>query len=87
MRLLWSLRRDEQLVCQQIVELVTDYLDGAMTKRDVRRFEAHLSDCDACTEYVEQFRATVRTLGEMPEPPVDPHVREALLVAFRELRA
>ena len=86
MRLLTRLRRDEQLVCQQIVELVTDYLDGAMTKRDARRFEGHLTACDACTDYIEQFRTTVRSLGEMPEPPVDRHVREVLIGAFRDLR-
>lgn len=77
----------EPLVCQEFVELVTDYLEGTLPRRDRRRLERHLSACDGCDAYLEQFRLTVRSLGELPPEPADPHVREHLLAAFRELRA
>jgi anti-sigma factor RsiW len=74
------------LVCEEFVELVTDYLEGALPRRDRRRMERHLRDCHGCTAYLEQVRATVRLLGELPPEPADPHTRDALLAAFRELR-
>jgi anti-sigma factor RsiW len=81
-----SLLRPDPLACQELVELVTDYLEGALSRRDRRRMERHLSGCEACQTYLESVRATVRTLGELPAEPADPEVREHLLAAFRELR-
>jgi anti-sigma factor RsiW len=86
MRLLSRFRGGDPLVCQEFVELVTDYLDGVLPAREQARFEAHLSACDACTAYFESLSVTVRSLQELPQPPADPHVREVLLAAFRELR-
>ncbi|MEA2125381.1 MAG: hypothetical protein QOI80_2163 [Solirubrobacteraceae bacterium] len=74
------------LVCQEFVELVTDYLDGALSRRDRRRLEKHLKACDGCAAYFETVQVTVRSLGELPPEPADPHVREHLLAAFHELR-
>jgi anti-sigma factor RsiW len=74
------------LVCQEFVELVTDYLEGALSRRDRRRLEKHLAACDGCAAYLDQVQITVRTLGELPPEPADPHVHEHLLAAFRELR-
>jgi anti-sigma factor RsiW len=74
------------LVCQEFVELVTDYLDGALSRRDQRRFVKHLNACDGCAAYIESIQATVVTLGELPAEPADPHVRQHLLAAFHELR-
>ena len=74
------------LMCQEFVELVTDYLEGALPRRDRRRLEKHLAACDGCTAYLEQVRLTVRSLGELPPEPADPHVRAHLLAAFTELR-
>ncbi|MEA2166974.1 MAG: hypothetical protein QOF76_274 [Solirubrobacteraceae bacterium] len=76
----------EPLVCQEFVELVTDYLEGALSRSDSKRFEKHFAACDGCTAYLEQFRATVLTLGELPPEPADDHVREHLLQAFRDVR-
>ena len=55
--------RRKDLVCQQAVELVTDYLEGALSRRDRRRFEAHLRACPNCTAYLEQIRMTIRLTG------------------------
>ena len=76
----------QPLICQEFVELVTDYLEGALSRRDRRRMEKHLRGCDGCAAYLERSASTVRTLGELPPEPADPHVREHLLAAFRELR-
>lgn len=87
MRILSRFRRGaDPLVCQEFVELITDYLDGALSARDRDRFEAHLAGCDGCHAYFESFRRTIDTLGDLPQPPPDPHARDALLRAFRELR-
>ena len=79
-------RAEDELVCREFVELVTDYLEGALTERDRARFEAHLSECDGCSGYLEDMRRLVGSLGEVVEPPADPHAREVLLNAFRDLR-
>lgn len=59
------LRRPEDLVCQQVVELVTDYLEGALSRTDRRRFEAHLRHCPNCTAYLAQMRATIAATGTL----------------------
>lgn len=74
------------LVCQKFVELITDYQEGALSRRDRRRMDRHLRACDGCAAYLESFLDTVRVLGELPEEPVDPDVHDRLLAAFRDLR-
>ena len=71
------------LNCNELVELVTDYLDGALSDEDRRRFEHHLSVCSGCTNYVEQFRETIRLTGRLREDDLDPVARDALLEQFR----
>ena len=83
----WQRRRaHDPLVCREFVELVTDYLDGALPEAERIRFEAHLAECDGCTGYLEDTRRLVGSLHEVSEPPADPATREALLRAFRDLR-
>ena len=76
----------DPLVCREFVELVTDYLDGALPEDERARFEAHLAGCDGCSGYLEDMRRLIGSLHEVPEPPPDPATGEALLRAFRELR-
>jgi anti-sigma factor RsiW len=75
-----------ELSCKELVEVITDYLEGAMPDADRARFEAHLDDCPWCRNYLEQMRHTVATLGELPEESIDPAIREDLLEAFRDWR-
>lgn len=84
----WRRRRGrlDPLVCREFVELVTDYLEGALPEVERRRFEAHLADCDGCHGYLEDMRRMIATLGRPAGPPTDPHTRETLLRAFRDLR-
>jgi anti-sigma factor RsiW len=84
----WRRRRivPDPLVCQEFVELVTDYLEGTLPASERARMEAHLAECDGCTGYLEDMRRLVGTLHTTPEPPPDPATHDALLRAFRDLR-
>jgi anti-sigma factor RsiW len=84
---IWRRRKaHDPLVCREFVELVTDYLEGALPEDERIRFEAHLAECDGCTGYLEDMRRLIGSLNEAPEPPPDAETREALIRAFRELR-
>jgi anti-sigma factor RsiW len=81
------LRRRKPLSCQELVEVVTDYLEGTMSARDRKRFDKHIASCPHCTAYLEQMQITIRTVGRLREDSLDPQMREALLVAFRDWRS
>ena len=74
------------IACRELVELVTDYFEGALSRRDRRRFERHIAGCDHCTAYLEQMRQTLRVLGTLSEETISSEAREALLHAFRDWR-
>jgi anti-sigma factor RsiW len=76
-------RRRRGIVCQQAVELVTDYLEGALSPRDRARFEAHLAECPHCREYLEQMRATIAALGRIEAESLAPQVRDDLVALYR----
>ena len=74
----------EPLDCDEFVELVTAYLEAALDAADRQRVLDHLDLCDGCSTYLEQIRATVRTVGDLPEPGGLPDAgRQRLLDAFR----
>lgn len=77
------MREIDEMACRELVEVVTDYLDGRLPAADRARFEAHLEECPGCVIAVEQFRATITGLGGLRDPEVPPDVREGLLAAFR----
>ena len=72
--------------CNELVELVTAYLDGSLDPHTRARFDVHLLECDGCANYLQQFRATVETLGQIDEEAIDPSFRDRLLNAFRDWR-
>ncbi len=72
-----------RLVCQQAVELVSDYLDGSLSRRDRRRLEKHLAGCDACTAYVEQMRVMLAASGTVSPDDLAPEVLDTLTDLFR----
>jgi anti-sigma factor RsiW len=74
-------------VCQEMVELITDYLEGALPRSQRRRFEAHIADCPNCTEYLEQMRATIRLTGVLRQEDLTPAMREEFTDLFRRMRA
>ena len=80
------MRLDRELVCQQVVELVTAYLDDALAPADRERFEEHLVFCDGCGNYLDQIRTTVRLTGRV-EQELPANLEAELLEAFRGWRA
>jgi anti-sigma factor RsiW len=74
------------LVCREAVELMTDYLEGALGWRQRRRLERHLRGCPACRAYLEQLRVTVAAMGEIEPDAVDPATREDLIELLRRYR-
>lgn len=71
-----------ELSCAELVELVTAYLDGVLDAEAEARFHEHLEICEGCEVYLDQFRRTVNTLGELPDETVPADIRDALLNAF-----
>jgi anti-sigma factor RsiW len=71
-----------KLSCQELVELVTDYFEGALSWRQRRQFEKHLSRCDGCSTYLDQMRATIELTGRLEPEAISPEAEEALLAAF-----
>lgn len=80
------LPRKEPLVCQEVVELVTDYLEGALSRSDRRRFEAHLADCPHCTEYLAQMQATIRLTGRLEPEDLTAEMQDDLGELYRRWR-
>ena len=75
-----------QLICQEIVEVVTDYLEGAMDAELRASFEAHLAGCPHCTAYVEQLRAMMRVAGTIEAEALSAEFRAGLVASFRDWR-
>ncbi|HET9724599.1 MAG TPA: zf-HC2 domain-containing protein [Actinomycetota bacterium] len=71
------------LTCQEVVELVSDYLEEALPRKVRRRVEEHLARCDGCTTYLEQMRETVRLTGMLTEEQIPEDQKQRLLDAFR----
>ena len=71
------------LTCREMVELVTEYLEGAMSPRERAIFEAHIAVCPGCTSYLDQMRQTIGMVGRLTEDHVPPGAKRDLLSAFR----
>jgi anti-sigma factor RsiW len=84
---LWLPSRPADLACQQFVELVTDYLEGALSRRDRKRFERHLAGCPHCPEYLAQMRATIDLTGRITPDDLTPQMREDFIELFRRWQA
>jgi anti-sigma factor RsiW len=76
-----------ELTCQELVELVTDYLEDALPAGTRTRFEAHLAECDGCMTYLDQMRRTIALTGRLRESDLTPAGRAALLALFRDWKA
>jgi anti-sigma factor RsiW len=74
----------EHISCQEVVEIVTDYLDGALPATETALFEQHINFCDGCSWYLDQMTATVAAVGRLREEDLPAETRERLLVAFRD---
>ncbi len=72
-----------ELTCREMVELITDYLEGALSEGDRALFDEHLTRCDGCDGYLEQMRTTIVMVGRLSAEPVPADVHRRLLHAFR----
>jgi anti-sigma factor RsiW len=72
------------LTCQELIELVTEYFEGAMPPADRLRFEEHIAVCPPCRAHLRQMRETIRLLGELTEENIPAGARDELLSAFRD---
>ncbi len=81
-----SLRRKD-IVCQEAVELVTDYLEGTLSRRDRRRFEAHLRACPNCAAYLEQIKMTIELTGTVEPDDLTPEAQADLTELYRRWRS
>ena len=72
-----------EISCQEVVEVVTDYLEGKLSPEEVAIFEAHLVLCDGCQFYLDQMRITIATVGHIEDEAVPDDVRDTVMAAFR----
>jgi anti-sigma factor RsiW len=77
------LPRRRKIVCQEAVELVSDYLEGTLSRADRRRYEGHLAGCDHCTEYLAQIRETISLTGRLTPADLTPRMRDDLVGVYR----
>jgi len=73
-----------EMTCKELVELITDYLEGALPLAERARFEAHLGRCDGCTNYLDQMRRTIALSGRLTEESIAPRAQEELLDVFQD---
>ena len=76
----------KDLVCQEAVELVTDYLEGVLSRRERRAFEHHLEACDGCEAFVEQVREALAATGRVGPDDLDPATLDGLVELYRAHR-
>ena len=76
----------QEIRCRELVELITDYLEGALAAPERARFERHIAGCDGCHAYLDQMRQTIGALGRLPPESLSPEAESKLLEAFRGWR-
>jgi anti-sigma factor RsiW len=74
----------DEMSCKELVEVITEYLEGTLPPAERARFEQHLAECPGCQTYLEQMRLTIRTLGRLTEESLPSAARQELLKAFRD---
>jgi anti-sigma factor RsiW len=74
----------DTLTCQELVELVTDYLEGALRPTERARFETHITQCQHCSTHLDQMRMTIRLLGKLTTEALSPVACHELLAHFRD---
>jgi predicted anti-sigma-YlaC factor YlaD len=77
----------DEIVCRELVELVTPYLEGVLPADEVAAIEQHLDGCDGCRTYIEQMRQTIRAIGHIPHEPITSKTRDEVLAIFRAWKA
>ncbi|MBV9324100.1 MAG: zf-HC2 domain-containing protein [Chloroflexi bacterium] len=76
----------DEIVCRELVELVTPYLEGALPADERALVDQHLASCDGCEAYVQQMRLTIRAVGHVSEDAITSKTRDDVLAIFRSWR-
>jgi predicted anti-sigma-YlaC factor YlaD len=76
----------DEIVCRELVELVTPYLENVLPPDERALIDGHLNECDGCRTYLEQMQMTIRAIGHVPEEPITAQTREEVLAIFRTWR-
>jgi predicted anti-sigma-YlaC factor YlaD len=79
-------RVQHEYTCQEVVELATEYLEGAMTLEQMTAFELHLNFCDGCFRFLDQVRTTAAMARVLPEEEIPDEMKGKLLQAFNDWR-
>jgi predicted anti-sigma-YlaC factor YlaD len=74
---------NNEMTCQELVEVITNYLENKMSPAERARFETHLAGCKGCTNYLNQMRRTIKVVGELTEETIEPQAKDELLKVFR----
>lgn len=77
---------EREITCQELVEMITSYLEDALPPEERQRFERHLAICPGCRAYLAQMRATLRLIGTLSAEDIHSTTQQELLTAFRGLR-
>lgn len=77
---------ERALTCHEVIELLSDYIEGALSTDDRVRVDEHLALCDGCETYLDQMRESIRLIGMVPEDEVPEQQKAALLSAFHGWR-
>ena len=77
----------KDMSCKELVELVTEYLEGTLPAHDVARFDTHIERCEGCADYLDQMRTTISLSGRLGAGSLPPEVRSAFLETFRDWRS
>lgn len=75
---------DRDLTCQELVELVTEYLEGGLSDDEREHFEKHVVECGGCSNYLDQIRVTIELAGRVTVDDLQDETKTGLLAAFRE---
>ena len=81
------MKLEHDLTCAEVVEIVTEYLEGGLSVLDRDRFEEHLAVCRSCMTYLDQMRETISGLGALPQEELSPQLQAELVAAFRNWKA
>lgn len=81
------MKLERDMTCTEIVELITEYLEGGLSTADRERFEEHIGFCDWCLAYLDQMRHTISVVGEIREEDLPDELQQSLLSAFRDWKA
>lgn len=74
----------DELSCQELIELVTEYVEGTLPPAERARFERHLGACAGCRHYLDQVRRTIQLVGALEEDDIPDDTKTHLLRVFRD---